>query len=195
MMRERSVRRLFAGLACGLLLWVGACVEHDHLFAADGQEGAGTSDAGLSARDGPGDGGDAGDGGVDAAACAGQADCADEQRCFEGFCLDEPPQCGGLPPQDCRRDLRQEACILAGGSYECPSPNPGGCWCECLATDRSCPCWRASHCQGHCLGSLDACHPLQIGSCSRTLEDLPVGCFCLAAVFTDEPFFELVCIN
>ena len=130
--------------------------------------------------------------------CTGHSDCPADQRCIEGDCLTDPPACGDTAdpaprPFDCSSAADQATCEAAGGSWACGLGD--NCNCLCPTTDAGCPCWKASHCQGRCLGELlDSlqCVDTKVGACSD-FTGTPYGCFCM--IWGSEDEFIGLCID
>ena len=164
-------------------LWLVAAVALLGLGAAGcvdyGGMDVGRADDALGVADGQGDGDGAA--GLAAGACRGHADCAADERCFDGRCLAEPPECGGPPPYpECEWGLGEQACAQAHGWYRCSPIVPEHCWCECASGDAGCACWKDAHCRGHCRGDDADCAATRVGTCSPTRAGYQLGCHCMA---------------
>jgi hypothetical protein len=121
--------------------------------------------------------------------CKAHEDCLEGQRCLEGECLDDPPECGQPPLPDCAWGLEGDECEEGGGWIKCSALDPSTCWCECPSGDFGCPCWKSTHCRGHCRGDEENCIELQIGKCSFTQASAPLGCNCV--VWQDQGFIVI----
>jgi len=129
--------------------------------------------------------------------CKNHGDCPDDQRCFDGACLTDPPPCGEVVAPDCAWGLKdEEECQAAGGWIACSHIGYDTCWCDCPTGQGGCPCWKSSHCRGECISedeilSSDECEALKMGVCTGRTTNL--GCWC--RIWNMSGGFQSVCTD